>query len=127
MDQLNEAFSLKRQLAYQRDIISKLIDRPKQDTSRSQTRFPSGKSTHATCVTKNETKTKLSNKSSTNDQMIKTSAQTNFNMTDTDVYVPGKSLKLKLNSRLITLYLNIKSKIFCINKIIRKLFKDDIS
>ena len=41
MDQLKEAlvrslheriFSLERQLAYQRDIISKLLDGPKQDT-----------------------------------------------------------------------------------------------
>ena len=73
MDQLNEAlvrslheriFSLERQLAYQRDIISKLLDRPKQGTSTSQARIPSGKSTHAPPVTKNETTTKLSNKSS---------------------------------------------------------------
>ena len=72
MDQVNEAlvrslheriFSLERQLAYQRDIISKLLDRPKQDTSTSQARIPSGKSTHAPLVvTKNETTTKLSNK-----------------------------------------------------------------
>ena len=73
MDQLNEAlvrslheriFSLERQLAYQRDIIFTLLDRPKQDTSTSQARIPSGKSTHAPPVTKNETTTKLSNKSS---------------------------------------------------------------
>ena len=77
MDQLNEAlvrslheriFSLERQLAYQRDIITKLLDRPKQDTSTSQARIPSGKSTHAPLATKNETTTKLSNKSSTNNE-----------------------------------------------------------
>ena len=72
MDQLNEAlvrslheriFSLERQLAYQRDVITKLLDRPKQDTSTSQARILSGKSTHAPLATKNETTTKLSNKS----------------------------------------------------------------
>ena len=77
MDQLNEAlirslheriFSLERQLAYQRDIISKLLDGPKRDTSTSQARIPSGKSTHATCVTKNGTTTKLLNRSSTDNE-----------------------------------------------------------
>ena len=55
-------------MAYQRDITSKLLDRPKQDTSTSQARIPSGNSTHAPLVTKSVTTTKLSNKSSTNNK-----------------------------------------------------------
>eukprot|EP00794_Sanderia_malayensis_P021268 gene21268-23343_t len=77
MDQLSEAlvrslheriFSLERQLAYQRDIISKLLDRPRQDMSTSQARIPSEKSTHAPLVAKNETTTKLSNKINANNE-----------------------------------------------------------
>ena len=55
-------------MAYQRDIIFKLLDRPKQATSTSQARIPSGNSTHAPLITKNVTTTKLSNKSSTNNE-----------------------------------------------------------
>eukprot|EP00112_Aurelia_sp_Birch-Aquarium-sp1_P000204 Seg1018.6 transcript_id=Seg1018.6/GoldUCD/mRNA.D3Y31 product="hypothetical protein" protein_id=Seg1018.6/GoldUCD/D3Y31 len=78
MDQINEALvrslherilSLERQLAYQHEIISKLLDRPKQDMSTSQTGIPPGKLINAPpSGIKNETATKLSNDSSTNNK-----------------------------------------------------------
>ncbi len=80
MDRLSKAlvqslheriFSLERQLGYQRDIISKLLDRPRQDMSTSQARIPSEKSTHAPLVSKNETTTKLSNEISANNENTK--------------------------------------------------------